>query len=226
MKKQTIIAAMLIWVTMAPIKQSFAQDPITAIIKAGVVKVIKAIDLKIQRLQNRTIWLQNAQKTLENEMAKLKLKEIGDWANHQKELYAKYFDELSTIKAIITTYQVVKDIISNQRLIVREYSNAIHLAKQDKNFTLQDIGFMEKVYAGIINESLRNIEQLRLVVSAFKTEMTDGKRLAIISQVAGNIETNLSDVRQFNQQTILVSLQRAKDKNDVDVVRQLYGIRK
>ncbi len=40
--------------------------------------------------QGMTIWLQNAQKTLENQMSKLKLKEIGDWANKQKELYATF----------------------------------------------------------------------------------------------------------------------------------------
>ena len=36
------------------------------IIKEALKKIIKAIDLRIQRLQNKTIWLQNAQKQLEN----------------------------------------------------------------------------------------------------------------------------------------------------------------
>ena len=71
-----------------------AQTGILEIIKAGVKKVIIAVDLKIQRLQNKTIWLQNAQKVLENAMSELKLAEIGDWVQKQKTLYADYFDEL------------------------------------------------------------------------------------------------------------------------------------
>ena len=53
-----------------------AQDPITLIIKEGIKKVIVAVDLKIQRLQTKTIWLQNAQKVIENAMSKLKLNQI------------------------------------------------------------------------------------------------------------------------------------------------------
>jgi hypothetical protein len=39
-----------------------AQIAVLEVINAGVKKVIKAVDLKVQRLQNETIWLQNAQK--------------------------------------------------------------------------------------------------------------------------------------------------------------------
>jgi len=54
--------------------------------------------------------------------------------------------------------------------------------------------------------------------------MSDAKRIEIINQVADNIETNFSDLRQFNNQNIIVSLQRAKQQNDVNVVRKLYGL--
>src|SRR5688572_15361869 len=89
-----------------------AQIPVLEIIKQGVKKVIIAVDLKIQRLQNKTIWLQNAQKTLENKLSKLKLTEISDWANKQKELYANYFDELWKVKTAIVNYQRVRRIIA------------------------------------------------------------------------------------------------------------------
>ena len=46
--------------------------------------MIIAVDLQVQRIQNKTIWLQNAQKTLENEMSKLKLDEITDWVQKNK----------------------------------------------------------------------------------------------------------------------------------------------
>lgn len=224
MKKLLAIAGFILLISIAPVQQTQAQIPILEIIKAAVKKVIKAVDLKIQRLQNKTIWLQNAQKTLENEMSKLKLKEIGDWANKQKELYSKYFDELSKVKSVISTYQSVKDIISKQSQLVKEYSRAFNLSKQDKNFTQQEIDYMQQVYAGILNESLKSIEQIEMVINAFATQMTDAKRLVIINSASDNIEQNLTDLRQFNQQNIRISLQRSKERNDIDVVKKLYGI--
>lgn len=224
MKKVLTIAGIALLISLAPVQQVEAQIPIYDIIKAAVKKVIKAVDLKIQRLQNKTIWLQNAQKTLENQMSKLKLKEIGDWANKQKELYAKYFDELSKVKNAIGTYQAVKDIISKQVQIVKEYSTALNLSKQDKNFTQQEIDYMQQVYSGILDESLKSIEQVQMVITAFSTQMTDAKRLVIVHTASDNIEQNLTDLRQFNQQNIRVSLQRSKERNDIDVVKKLYGI--
>lgn len=224
MKKLSAIAGIVLLVSIAPFEQATAQIPIAEIIKAGVKKVIKAVDLKIQRLQNKTIWLQNAQKTLENQMSKLKLQEIGDWANKQKELYAKYFDELSKVKTAISTYQSVKDIINKQVLLVKEYTRAFNLSRQDKNFTPQEIDYMQQMYSGILDESLKSIEQVQMVITAFATQMTDAKRLMVIHAAADNIEQNLTDLQQFNQQNIRISLQRAREKNDIDVVKKLYGI--
>ncbi len=224
MKKILIIVGIVLSISIAPVQHTNAQIPILEIIKAAVKKVIKAVDLKIQRLQNKTIWLQNAQKTLENKMSKLKLTEISDWSKKQKELYAKYFDELWKVKNAISSYQAVRDIIKKQVQLVQEYSKAFNLSKQDKNFTADELNYMQKVYTGILDESIKNIDQIQLVINAFATQMTDAKRLEIIHAVGNNIEQNITDLRQFNQQNIIISLQRSKEKNDIDVVKKLYGI--
>src|SRR5215207_2759573 len=88
--------------------QTRAQLPIAEIIKSAVTKVIKAVDLKVQRLQNKTIWLQNAQKTLENKMSELKLAEISDWVQKQRKLYDEYFQELWQVKSALSYYKRVK----------------------------------------------------------------------------------------------------------------------
>ena len=224
MKKLLILAGIILSVNVASVQQAKAQIPIIDIIKAAVKKVIIAADLKIQRLQNKTIWLQNAQKTLENKMSKLKLTEISDWSKKQKELYTKYFDELWKVKNAIVSYQAVRDIIKKQIQLVQEYSKAFNLAKQDKNFTVEEINYMQQVYTGILDESLKNIDQVQMVINAFATQMSDARRLDIIHAAEANIEQNITDLRQFNQQNIKISLQRSKERNDIAVVKKLYGL--
>jgi hypothetical protein len=224
MKKLFVITGIILFANLASVQQTQAQIPILDIIKAAVKKVIVATDLKIQRLQNKTIWLQNAQKTLENKMSKLKLTAISDWAKKQKELYATYFEELWKVKNAIGSYQAVRDIIKKQIQLVQEYSKAFNLSKKDKNFTADELSYMQKVYTGILDESIKNIDQIQLVISSFATQMTDAKRLDIIHTAGNNIEQNIADLRQFNQQNIIISFQRSKEKNDIDVVKKLYGI--
>ena len=225
MKKVFFTAFVILLASIAPVKSVNAQDPIALIIKQAIVKVIKAVDLKIQRLQNKTIWLQNAQKAIENTMSKVKLDEITDWVEKQRTLYKDYFNELWMVKNIISYYHRIKEISEKQVGLVQEYKRAWALFKQDKHFTPDELTYMGRVYTGILDESVMNLEQLSLVVNSFTTQMTDAKRLEIINTAADGTETAYNDLKAFNQQNILLSLQRSKDENDVEVIKQLYGLK-
>lgn len=201
-----------------------AQVAVLEVIKAGVKKVIKAVDLKVQRLQNETIWLQNAQKVLENSLSKLKLTEIADWTEKQKELYSKYYNELWEIKTTITYYKRIKDLTEKQVAIVDEYRWAWGLFSKDKHFTQEELNYMETVYSGILDASIKKLDQILLVVNSFKTQMSDAKRLEIINEAANQMDTNYSDLRKFNTQNSMLSIQRAKSVDEVVTLKELYGI--
>lgn len=198
--------------------------PIIGLIKEAVKKAIKAIDLRIQKLQNKTIWLQNAQKKLENTLSKLKLDEISEWTKKQKDLYKEYYDELMKVKSAITYYQRIRDITSKQVRLVQEYERAWSLFQQDDHFNGDELAYMQKVYSGILDESVKNIDQIFLILNSFSTQMSDAKRLEIINAAADRIDTNYDDLTLFNRENVLLSLQRAKTKNDVEAVKKFYGL--
>ncbi|SDL44771.1 hypothetical protein SAMN05421820_101470 [Pedobacter steynii] len=205
-------------------KGATAQIAVVEVIKAGVKKVIKAVDLKVQRLQNQTIWLQNAQKVLENTLSKLKLTEIADWTNRQKELYSGYYNELWEIKTAVAYYKRLKDLTTKQLAIIDEYKWAWGLFKKDRHFQPSELEYMEKVYSGILEESVKNLDQIILVVNSFKTQMTDGERLELISHAADAMDENYSALKKFNAVNIGTSIQRAKSLDEVTALKEIYGI--
>lgn len=219
-----IMLSLFISISVAPVQQAYAQTGVLAVIQAGIKKAIKALDLKIQRLQNKTIWLQNAQKNLENALSKLKLREISEWTEKQKEQYRKYYEELGKVKALITYYQRIRDVAEKQARMVQEYNRSWQLIQQDENFTAEEVEYMAKVYNGILGESLKNIDQITLIVQSFATTMSDAKRLQLINGAADQIDANYDDLRRFNRQNILLSLQRSKTKKEAESVKKLYGI--
>jgi hypothetical protein len=225
MKKYMVIlpvSAMTLFVALP--QGANAQVAVLEVIKAGVKKVIKAVDLKVQRLQNQTIWLQNAQKVLENQLSKLKLTEIADWTEKQKDLYSEYYTELWQIKSAIAYYKKIKDLTTKQVAIVDEYKWAWNLFQQDKNFKHKELEQMQEVYKGILDESIKNLDQILLVVNSFKTQMSDAERLDIINDAANKMDTNYSDLKQFNTQNSLLSIQRAKSLDEVAKLKEIYGI--
>ncbi|WP_317162915.1 hypothetical protein [Pedobacter puniceum] len=83
---------------------------------------------------------------------------------------------------------------------------------------------MYNVYTGILKESAKNIDHLLLIINSFKTQMTYAERLELINEAANRINQNYSDLKRFNNQNILMSLQRAKRQQDILRVQNLYGI--
>ena len=224
MKKLCMLLAIVAMGIIAPVAGTQAQTPVLEVIKAGVKKAIRAVDLQVQRQQNKVIWLQNAQKTLENAMSQLQLGEISGWMEKQRTLYQDYYEELYRVKTTISDYHRIRDITRKQVRLVEEYQRAWHLFRQDRHFSPDDLNYMAQVYAGILEESAKNIDQIFLVVQAFATQMSDAKRMEIIDAAADQVDARYDDLRIFNRQNILLSLQRAKTQGDVEAVRKLYGL--
>jgi len=111
-----------------------------------------------------------------------------------------------------------------QVFLVSEYKKAWNLAKQDKNFKPEELDYMYEVYNGILKDSAKNLDQILLIVNSFKTQMSDAKRLELINEAADKIDQNYNDLKQFNTQNILLSLQRSKSLKQVEDVQKLYGL--
>jgi hypothetical protein len=197
-----------------------AQIVILEIIKAA----INAADLVVQQIQNETIVLQNAQKELENIMTKLDLNDITDWVQKTKDLYSEYYNELATVKDIISGYDKIKSLVEMQAQIVSQYKSAYALFKQDKHFSVAELDYMVNVYSGILDQSLKNLDQALLVVNALTTSMTDAQRLNIINSASSGMQKNYDDLKRFNNQNIQLSLQRGAAQGDIDEVKELYGL--
>ena len=223
MKKIIAIVVLAFGLSLTP-HRSEAQIPILQIIKAAIKKVLIAVDLEIQRIQTKTIWLQNTQKVIENTMSQLKLTDITGWIQKQKDLYANYYAELWKIKSAIAYYERVKQIIAEQVALVNSYKQAYALFKQDKHFTVDETDYMYNVYSGILDQSVKNLDQIYIVINAFATQMSDAERLKIIDGAANRIDQNYADLKEFNNNNIQLSLQRSKDENDLNTVKQLYGL--
>ena len=157
-------------------------------------------------------------------MSEINLNEISDWAEKQRTLYQDYYQELWEVKNIISYYQRIREITQKQVLMIEEYQRAWGLFKQDKHFTPEEIVYMSKVYTGILDESTKNLDQISLIINSFSTQMSDAKRLEIINAAADQVEINYSDLKAFNLQNSLLSLQRAKSQQEVELVKRLYGL--
>ena len=222
--RRLMIFPALLLACLAPQRSAAQVLDIIAIINAAVKKVIVAADLAVERLQTQTIILQNAERALENDMDADELTDIAGWVQQQKNLFAEYYQELWQVKNALSTYEQVKAMISKQAQIVSGSSQAYGILGQDKHFSAAEVSHMYAVLFGIVSQSAQNLKNLTMVVTALVTQMNDAGRLRIIDATGSDIDRNYRDLAQFSQESYLLSLQRAKDENDIAATRALYGL--
>lgn len=220
--KLLLAAVFTAFFLLAP--QGRASAQILDIIDEAIKKALETADLQIQRLQTRTLWLQNTQKGLENSMAGGLLDDITGWVQQQDDLYSEYYNELWLVKDAFSSYSKVAALIEKQAQLLKDYQQATAAVKRDPHFSPGELTHILSVYSGILDAGIRNTARLGSVIQAFVTQMDDDGRLRIIDQTAADIDSNYSALRAYTQENSLLSMQRGRDEADIRTIKSLYGL--
>lgn len=139
-------------------------------------------------------------------------------------LHQVFLDGLMEVSPAVKKYKRVGDIIDYQLRLVKEYKSAFSRFKQSGQLLDGEIDYIGKVYGKLVNESLENLDDLLVVITANKLRMSDEERLSAIDNIYKDMAYKLSFLRRFNNQTQVLALQRAKENKDVKVMKELYDV--
>lgn len=185
-----------------------AAIPIAEIIRQAVVKVIVAVDLKIQRLQNETIGLQQIQQKMENVLSESRLEEISNWSQRQKELYGDYYEGLWKVKNVLSQYQRIRDISQTQAEMLRAYQKTWNLLISSGQFSMEELNLIQSRYGAILASSVNNLGQLTELLKSFSFQISDGERLERIHLLDREMNENFRDLLGLNLQLESLNRQR------------------
>ena len=139
-------------------------------------------------------------------------------------LHKAFLDGLLAVSPTVRNYRRVADIGNYQIQLVKEYRSAYDRFRRDNNFNADELAYLGRVYDQLFKESLRNLDELLTVITAGKARMSDDERLQAIDRIYSDMQHKLLFLRQFNNNTSILALQRAKERNDVKVMDKIYGI--
>lgn len=220
--KKKIIATLIIALSLY--QEGSAQ--VLEIIGLITDKVVKAIDLKVQELQNQTINLQIIQKQTENELSRQNLKEIGDWVEKQKDLYRDYYASLKQVKPQIAGGQNILRVVQQQKELSALYELASSKTKLDSRLTEKERTGTINQYTAILDESTKNLNRLQQTISSNSIQLSDADRIKLINQYANQLDGLLYKLQTVYSRIQQVSLQRARDRDEINAIKQLYGLQK
>lgn len=149
---------------------------------------------------------------------------VKDLSKGNFSLHETFLDALMQVSPTVRKYKRVGDIIHYQVLLVKEYKAAFNRFRNSGNFNPEEIAYLEKVYSKLFKESIRNLDELTSVISANTLRMSDDERLVAIDKVYVDMQDKLSFLRNFNNNTSVLGIQRTKERNDINAMRSIYKI--
>jgi len=139
-------------------------------------------------------------------------------------LHKAFLDGLMEVSPAVRNYRRVADITNYQIILVKEYRKAYERFRQDNNFNADELAYLGRVYDNLFKESLRNLDELLTVITAGKARMSDDERLQAIDRIYADMQDKLMFLRHFNNNTTILAVQRAKEHNDAQTIRKIYGL--
>lgn len=174
---------------------------------------------KLQELEKILDNMYTGYKILDKGYTTIKNISEGNYTLHQA-----FIDGLMAVNPTIRNYKRIPFIIDYQKLLIKEYKNAYNRFKDDPNFKPEEITYLANVYSFLFQASLRNIDDLLMIITATKLRMSDDERMQAIDRIFYDMEGKLVFLRSFNSRTQLLAIQRARSMNDVRTIQHLYGV--
>jgi regulatory protein YycH of two-component signal transduction system YycFG len=149
---------------------------------------------------------------------------IKNIAEGNYNLHQIFLDGLYAVNPSVRNYKRIPLIVNYQLMLMKEYKRAYNRFKDDPNFTTSELRYLESVYSFLVKQSLRNIEELTMIITASKLRMSDNERMQAIDRIYLDMENKLSFLRYFNNSTGLLAMQRAKEKGETTTIQKLYEV--
>lgn len=140
-------------------------------------------------------------------------------------LHRDFLDGLLQVSPAVKKYSKVADIIRVQLKLVKEAKDALAEFRRSRQFTVAEIEYLGNVYANLLKESLKMLDELAMVVTAGELRMSDDERLQAIDRIHDEVLEQYTFLNEFNNGTAILSLQREKEQMDIDLMRKIHGLK-
>lgn len=148
------------------------------------------------------------------------LRTIKDFSNGEFGLHSTFISSLKMVSPEIRNHVKVAEIIADQALIVKAFNRI----KGNGLLTVEDQLYVLEVKAGVIEECLKDLEELALVVVSGKIEMTTDERIMRLDKVSQAMREKLEFTQSFCQEVYAFMQEKESEIKSINKLKYHYGI--
>lgn len=149
---------------------------------------------------------------------------VRDLSQGNFDLHKAFLDGLMEVSPAVRKYRKVGEIISYQLQLVKEYKTALNRFRSNGHFSPDELDYIAHVYDGLFQRTLKDLDELTMVVTSGQLSMTDDERITTIDRLHLDMQDKLGFLRSFNNSTAALASERAGAQREVKALRDINGI--
>lgn len=148
------------------------------------------------------------------------IRDIKDGDFH---LHMGHFDSLKVVNPRIRNWVKVADIIAAQLRIIQSARNAVSAVRESGQFTTDELDYCKNVFDHLLDECLKNIDELMIVITSGQLEMTDDERIKRIDRIYLDMQDKSAFTASFSNEMGLLAMQRLTEQTEINYSKKING---
>jgi hypothetical protein len=140
-------------------------------------------------------------------------------------LHNNFFSSLKNVNPKISRYVKVADIIAFQLRIIKQVKLTLHSIRETKQFSREELDYCKQVLDNLLDDCVKTVDELLLVITSGKLEMKDDERLKRIDNIYIGMQDKYSFCSSFSDEMGLLSIQRFGEQMEVNRSKIINGIK-
>lgn len=140
-------------------------------------------------------------------------------------LHRDFFSSLKKVNPKISKYVKVADIIAYQFRIISNTKQTLQAIRETKQFTTEELDYCKRVFDNLLDECVKTIDGLLMVITSGELEMKDDERLKRIDSIYNDMQDKYSFCSTFSDEMGLLSVQRMGEQMEINRSKILNGLK-
>lgn len=148
---------------------------------------------------------------------------IRDIKNGDFNLHLGHKDSLKVVNPKVKSWIKVADIITYQLRIIKAAKQTIDAVRESGQFTNEELDYCRKLFDNLLNDCLKSIDELMMVITSGQLEMTDDERIKRIEKIYLDMQDKSAFTASFSNEMSVLAIQRLTDQTELTYSRTING---
>lgn len=148
------------------------------------------------------------------------LRTVKDLSKGEFNLHQAFYSSLKTVSPAIRNNTKIIEIISFQLEITKAFNGI----RYNEYLSATNEDYIKSVRDNVMNECASDLEELLLVITSGKIEMTDDERIKRLEKIYESMQDKSAFTQSYCNEVKLLIQQRSNEKQSINQLNKSYGI--